>query len=325
MPVEYPPLMHDTHYPQTGNPIVFFDFETTGLSAKNDLIIEVAAVKYVPGAHSHPHMQQLILIDRPLSPFISRLTGITDDMLQQEGRPMEVVLDKFIEFISDHDVVSFNINFDTGFLNSALARHGRSPLRNIGHCALARAREAWPDLSSHKLVHLADHLGLESGTAHRALSDTLWALEVYFRAIRVGHPSPSPRRTAKELSTGSPSVIPVITGPRQFRIEVLGTKRYQQSFEAICGPRSDKGAALDIQVQLRVETKSSAVRVLIQDEVVGNLAPRVAQDFRRAISEGDLGEFVHFECSAKIRGGRICSARDEGHYVMWLDIPQDDD
>jgi len=317
--------MHDTHYPQTGNPIVFFDFETTGLSAKNDLIIEVAAVKYVPGANSHSHMQQLILIDRPLSPFISRLTSITNDMLQREGRQMEVVLDEFIEFISDHDVVSFNINFDTGFLNSALARHGRRPLKNIAHCALARAREAWPELPSHKLVHLAGYLGLESGTAHRALNDTLWALEVYFRAMHGAHPPPLPRRTAKALSTGSPSVIPVITGPRQFRIEVLGTKRYQQSFEAICGPRTDKGAALDIQVQLRVETKSGAVRVLIQDDMVGNLAPRIAQDFRRAVSEGDLAEFTHFECSAKIRGGKICSASDEGYYVMWLDIPQDDD
>jgi len=317
--------MHDTHYPQTGNPIVFFDFETTGLSAKNDLIIEVAAVKYVPGAKSHPHMQQLILIDRPLSPFISRLTGITNDMLQREGRKMEVVLDEFIEFISDHDVVSFNINFDTGFLNSALTRHGRRPLENIGHCALARAREAWPDLPNHKLVHLADYLGLENGVAHRALNDTLWALEVYFRAMHGSRPTTSPSRATKALSTGSPSVVPVITGPRQFRIEVLGTKRYQQSFEAICGPRTNKGAALDIQVQLRVETKSSAVRVLIQDEVIGNLAPRIAQDFRRAISEGHLGEFTHFECSAKIRGGKICSAPDEGHYVMWLDIPQDDD
>lgn|GEM_PF-1410982 len=320
-----PPFMRDTHYPQTGDPIVFFDFETTGLSAKNDLIIEVAAVKYVPGASSHPHMQQLIMIDRPLSPFISRLTGITNDMLQRDGRRMEVVLDEFIDFISDHDVVSFNINFDTGFLNSALARHGRRPLKNIGHCALARAREAWPDLSNHKLVHLANYLGLESGTAHRALNDTLWALEVYFRAIHVECSTLSPRRTAKELSSGSPSVIPVITGPRQFRIEVLGTKRYQPSFEAVCGPRTDKGAALDIQVQLRVETKSSVVRVLINDEVVGNLAPRRAQDFRRAIIEGNLGEFMHFECSAKIRGGKICSAPDEGHYVMWLDIPQDDD
>ncbi|MDY0976468.1 3'-5' exonuclease [Massilia sp. CFBP9012] len=123
--------------PSTGNPIVFFDFETTGLSAKTDLIIEVAAVKCVPGAKSHPHMQQLILIEKPLSPFISRLTGITNDMPHREERQMEVVLDEFIEFISDHDVLSFNVNFDTEFLNAALFRHGRRPLKNIGHCALA--------------------------------------------------------------------------------------------------------------------------------------------------------------------------------------------
>lgn len=317
--------MQDAHYPRSGNPIVFFDFETTGLSAKKDLIIEVAAVKYVPGAESHPHMQHLILIDRPLSPFISRLTGITNDMLQRDGRRMDEVLDEFIEFIGDHDVVSFNINFDVGFLNSAIERHGRPPLKNIRHCALARAREAWPNLPNHKLVNLVQYLGLNAGTAHRALNDTLMALEVYFLSHHLDREAPPAQRPAKTLATGAPSIIPIITGPRQFRIEVLGTRRYQEAFETVCGPRTAKGAAIDIQVQLRVETKSAAVRVLLQEEVVGNLAPRVAQDFRRAILEGNLGEFNHFECSAKIRGGKISESSDEGHYVMWLDIPQDDD
>jgi hypothetical protein len=86
-----------------------------------------------------------------------------------------------------------------------------------------------------------------------------------------------------------------------------------------------KGAVLDIQVQLRVEKGSNAVRVLLQEEVIGNLAPRLAIDFRRALVAGDLAEFTHFECSAKIRGGRITNDTAEGNYVMWLDIPQDDD
>jgi DNA polymerase-3 subunit epsilon len=317
--------MHDSHYPASGNPIVFFDFETTGLSADTDSIIEIAAVKYLPGADSHPHMQQLILTDRPLPRFITKLTGISDAMLQSEGRRMDEVLDEFIEFIADHDVVAFNINFDARFLNAALKRHGRPPLSNVGHCALARARSAWPDLDSHKLVYLAAHFGLNAGSAHRALSDTLLALEVYFRALQVDQRHPPVKHVTKTIATDSPSVIPTITGPRQFRIEVLGTSRHQAIFEAICGPRTKKGAALDIQVQLRLENSSNAVRILLQEEVVGNLAPRVAQDFRRAIIEGDLAEFRHFECSAKIRGGRVADSPNEGHYVMWLDIPQDDD
>jgi DNA polymerase III epsilon subunit-like protein len=66
--------MRESHYPASGDPIVFFDFETTGLSAQKDSIIEIAAIKYVPGEESHPHMQQLIRIDRPLPRFISKLT-----------------------------------------------------------------------------------------------------------------------------------------------------------------------------------------------------------------------------------------------------------
>jgi DNA polymerase III epsilon subunit family exonuclease len=317
--------MNDTHYPVSGDPIVFFDLETTGLCAKNDAIIEIAAVKYVPGADSHPHMQHLIRVDRPLPRFITKLTGISDEMLQAQGQRIEDVLDAFIEFIGDHDVVAFNINFDSRFLNAAIQRHGRRPINNVGHCALARARAAWPELDSHKLNYLAQHLQLETGTAHRALDDTLLALEVYFRSFHAGRPSAPAAPVRKPIAAGAPSIIPTIFGPRQFRIEVLGTRRYQDVFEAVCGPRTEKGAALDIQVQLRVETASNAVRVLVQEEVVGNLSPRVAQDFRRAIIDGDLAEFRHFECSAKIRGGKIADAPNDGHYVMWLDIPQDDD
>ena len=317
--------MRDAHYPVSGNPIVFFDFETTGLCAKKDSIIEMAAVKYVPGADSHPHMERLIRIDQPLPRFITKLTGISDDMLQASGRRMDEALDEFIEFVGDHDVVAFNINFDTRFLNAAIERHGRRPLNNIGHCALARARAAWPDLETHKLAYLAKHLELDVGTAHRALNDTLLALEVYFRALQIDGQNEPKRNTNKTVAAGAPSIIPCITGPRQFRIEVLGTRRYQQIFEAVCGPRTARGAALDVQVQLRVESNSNAVKVLVQEELVGNLAPRVAQDFRRALIEGGLAEFRHFECSAKIRGGRISDSAEEGNYVMWLDIPQDDD
>lgn len=317
--------MLNAHYPASGDPIVFFDFETTGLCPKKDAIIEVAAVKYVPGAEAHPHMQHLIAIAQPLPRFITRLTGITDEMLQASGQPMERVLDEFIDFIGDHPVVAFNINFDVGFLNAAIERHGRRPIRNVGHCALARARSAWPDLENHKLMTVAKHLDLQMGAAHRALDDTLLALEVYFRSLQVDKGSRAERQGSKAIATGKPSDIPIISGPRQFRIEVLGTRRHQEVFERVCGPCTAKGAALDIQVQLRVETSSNAVRVLLQEEVIGNLAPRIATDFRQALLTGDLAEFRHFECSAKIRGGRTSDAPDEGHYVMWLDIPQDDD
>lgn len=317
--------MLDSHYPQSGDPIVFFDFETTGLCSKKDRIIEVAAVKYVPGADAHPHMQRLVAISRPLPGFITKLTGITDDMLLQSGQPMDKVLDEFIDFIGDHPVVAFNINFDARFLNAEIERHGRRPIANVGHCALARARAAWPDLDNHKLVTVAKHLDLQLGTAHRALDDTLLALEVYFRSLQVEGESAVAQRGSKAVASGAPAAIPVITGPRQFRIEVLGTRRHQDVFERVCGPRSGKGAALDIQVQLRVENKSNAVRVLLGEEVIGNLAPKIAVDFRRALHDGNLAEFSHFECSAKIRGGRSIVPSGEGDCVMWLDIPQDDD
>ncbi len=306
-------------------PIVFFDLETTGLCSRNDRIIEIAAIKFVAGHEHHSSMSQLIAIDRPVPRFITRLTGITDEMLSREGLPLESALDTFIDFIGDHSLVAFNINFDARFIKAAIERHGRRPLGNTALCALQAAREAWPELDSHKLINLARHLNLEQGTSHRALNDARLAAEVFFRAMSSDAQKPVIRQVTKSFAHESVSTIPIISGSRQFRIEVLGKDRFQDVYERVCGPRSDGGPALDIQAQLRLERNSSAVKVLIEEEVIGNLSPRIAQDFRRAIIAGDLGAFTHFECSAKIRGGRRTADGSTNPYEMWVDIPQDDD
>ena len=130
--------------PLQHSPIIFFDLETTGLCARNDRIIEIAAIKIIPGEEHHASMSQLISIDRPVPRFITKLTGITDEMLSRDGRPLESALDSFIEFIGDHSVVAFNINFDARFLKAAIERHGRKPLKNTALCALQAARDAGP-------------------------------------------------------------------------------------------------------------------------------------------------------------------------------------
>lgn len=309
------------------SPVIFFDLETTGLCARNDRIIELAAIRFVPGEQTHSSMCALIAIDRPIPKFITRLTGITDEMLAREGRPMAEVLTDFVEFVGDHPVVAFNINFDARFLRSELERHGHAAINNQAHCALQVAREAWPDLDSHKLSKLAEYLNLDNGTSHRALDDARLAAEVFFKAHAQYVPPPKAKHQAEQrsLKDESPSTIPIISGSRQFRIEVLGKNAYQDVFERLCGPRFEGCPATDVQAQMRVEVKSSAVKVLFQEEVIGNLAPRIAQDFRRAAVHGNLSEYTHFECAAKIRGGQRCSDGSTRPYEMWLDIPQDDD
>ena len=65
---------------------VALDLETTGLEPDRDAIIEVGAVRF-KGERVEAEYSTLVNPNRKLSPFITRLTGITDDMLVNAPRP----------------------------------------------------------------------------------------------------------------------------------------------------------------------------------------------------------------------------------------------
>src|SRR6266852_7688561 len=65
--------------------IVALDLETTGLEADRDAIIEIGAIRF-KGDRVEAEFSTLVNPGRKLSPFITRLTGITDAMLVNAPR-----------------------------------------------------------------------------------------------------------------------------------------------------------------------------------------------------------------------------------------------
>ena len=65
--------------------IVALDLETTGLEADRDAIIEIGAIRF-KGDRVEARFSELVNPGRKLSPFITRLTGITDAMLANKPR-----------------------------------------------------------------------------------------------------------------------------------------------------------------------------------------------------------------------------------------------
>jgi DNA polymerase-3 subunit alpha (Gram-positive type) len=165
-----------------GAKFAFFDLETTGLSPHGCRIIEIAALRVAPGGVACGSFQALIRIDEPLPYFITRLTGITDEMLEGGDR-IEAALPRFAEFVEDLPLVAYNVAFDMGFLR-AEARRQKIPVRNRPLCALAVARAKLPDLPNHKLKTVARHLGISSEQSHRALDDCEIGLRVFTELMR---------------------------------------------------------------------------------------------------------------------------------------------
>src|SRR5687767_2442321 len=148
------------------------DLETTGGSAADCEITEVAAVK-LQGGRCLGTFATLVNPGALIPPAITVLTGITQAMVLPAPR-IEQVLPSFLEFVAGTVIVGHNIRFDLSFLDAAVRRHGYARLsnRSVDTCALARRLLA-DEVPNNRLDTLADRLRLPHRPTHRALDDVL--------------------------------------------------------------------------------------------------------------------------------------------------------
>jgi DNA polymerase III subunit epsilon len=163
---------------------VVFDLETTGFSPATDEIIEIGAIRVARNAESHLTFQSLVKPSRGVSAEITGLTGITQEMLNAQGRPISEALPLFLEFAGDCPLVAYNATFDMRFVREAARRCGLS-FPNPYTCALQRSRKAWPELHSYKLVDLAKLHNLETNDSHRALGDCERTVHIFVQAVEL--------------------------------------------------------------------------------------------------------------------------------------------
>ena len=150
-------------------PLVVTDTETTGLSAANNRIIEIAATRLHDG-EKPLSFSELIDPGQPISYRITRLTGITTAMVF--GRPGAAdVIPEYESFLGDAIIVAHNLSFDRGFINAERARIGLDPMKNAGLCTVRLARRLLPGLRSKSLAALARFFRIPDHGRHRALRD----------------------------------------------------------------------------------------------------------------------------------------------------------
>ncbi|HMO27636.1 MAG TPA: exonuclease domain-containing protein [Tepidisphaeraceae bacterium] len=117
-------------------PLAFVDVETTGASADfGDRVIEIGIARYEAG-QLVATMDELIDPARALSPTITRITGISADMLV--GRPRFAAFAPRIRALLDGCVVvGHNVLFDISFLRVEHKRLGCDLAEVVGPRALA--------------------------------------------------------------------------------------------------------------------------------------------------------------------------------------------
>ena len=163
-------VVHGTQDIDFTGQYVAFDLETTGLSAKNDRIIEIGAVLMENGQEID-RFQTFVDPEMRLQKETIDLTGITDDMLK--GAPkLEEVFPKFLEFVGDRVLVAHNADFDTGFIRVACQRLGY-PYKYTSVDTLVMSQNLLPQLGKFKLDLVANALNLPEFNHHRAADDAV--------------------------------------------------------------------------------------------------------------------------------------------------------
>lgn len=155
------------------NKYIVIDTETTGLSHYSNEIIEIAAIK-IENGKIIDEFQTLVKPHNLISPNITRITGITNDMVKNSPDILDVLPD-FFKFIGDSPLVGHNITFDLRFLNSYLGEN----LTNLLADTMLIARKKLPNLDNHKLETIIKHLDIADNQDHRALSDCNITHKVY--------------------------------------------------------------------------------------------------------------------------------------------------
>jgi DNA polymerase-3 subunit epsilon len=167
------------------NQIVIFDTETTGINHKTEEIIEFAAISITPGDETNYNESEIdVLIrlsdGRKLPGEITRLTGITEQMLLQDGESKEAVCEKITGILDKPKtlLVAYNAQFDLCFLYFFLVKFGCADVlkqvRLLDALAIYKDRRDYP----HKLSDAIKTYNLENQNSHRAIDDAKATLEL---------------------------------------------------------------------------------------------------------------------------------------------------
>jgi predicted DnaQ family exonuclease/DinG family helicase len=149
---------------------VAFDFETTGLNPKQDRIIEFAAIRFV---HGKPKKRYSTLINPGVhvSPFITGITGISNQMVSTAPNEEDIIDDLF-SIIGKYPLVAHNIRFDWNYLLELCKRYNKDIPENPLYDTLQLARAMLFDHPVFNLGALSEFYGLDSSGSHRAEKDT---------------------------------------------------------------------------------------------------------------------------------------------------------
>ena len=135
------------------------DIETTGGKFNEEAITEIAIFRY-ENFEIKDQLISLIKPDRKIQPYVSKLTGIKENMLLSSPKFYEIAK-QIIEITSNSTIVAHNAEFDYRMLKLEFKTLGYSYRRKF-LCTVKLSQKLIPDLDSYKLDKLVKKLILDA-------------------------------------------------------------------------------------------------------------------------------------------------------------------
>ncbi|MCY9423635.1 exonuclease domain-containing protein, partial [Bacillus paralicheniformis] len=149
---------------------VVIDVETTGNSPKKgDRIIQIAAVVIENGQMTE-RFSKYVNPNQPIPAFIEQLTGISNEMVENE-EPFSAIAEDIFELLQDSCFIAHNIHFDLAFVKYELQQAGFGELECSVLDTVELSRIVFPGFDGYKLTELSEELQIRHENPHRADSD----------------------------------------------------------------------------------------------------------------------------------------------------------
>lgn len=155
------------------------DIETTGLNPYRDHVTELGAIK-VRNNEIVDQFSKLVVYPRSnkVPAFITKLNGITEELLLAKGVPVKEAMTKFRQFIGDDIIVGYNVNFDLNFLYD-LAKKFKLPELNNDYVDVLRLARVYYPFQHNRLLDCMQRAGIAEVEQHHGLDDSIDTKKVY--------------------------------------------------------------------------------------------------------------------------------------------------